>query len=62
MTAIGSLESLQVLIDSVTNEYPALRVVSYTIGDKDALILDTDQSVRTHSTLTISLEMYMCSK
>lgn len=62
VTAIGSLESLQVLIDSVTNEYPALRVVSYTIGDKDALILDTDQSVRTDSTLTISLEMYMCSK
>lgn len=62
VTAIGSLESLQTLIDSVTNEYPALRVVSYTIGDKDALILDRDQNVRTDSTLTISLEMYMCSK
>lgn len=62
VTAIGSLENLQNLIDSITNEYPALRVVNYTIGKKDALILDSDQNVRSDSTLTIGLEMYMCNK
>lgn len=59
-SVVGKRENMEKLIDTIYSNYPAIRIAGYEIGTDT--ILKADSSVSETSTLTLSLEIYMCQK
>ncbi|MEG1716484.1 MAG: hypothetical protein RR275_06720 [Lachnospiraceae bacterium] len=65
--AIGNPADIQRLIDSLTSQYPAIRIVSFAMESKENQSLNVDplapRVVDAEQTIvTLGLELYMCEK
>lgn len=60
-TVLGHLDNIKAMIDSLYNNFPAIRITSYSINSESAMNADTGAQTDL-STLSLELEVYMCQK
>lgn len=60
-TVLGQRDNIKAMIDSLYNNFPAIRITSYSISSESAMNAVTGTQTDL-STLSLELEVYMCQK
>lgn len=60
-TVLGHLDNIKAMIDSLYNNFPAIRITSYSIDSENTMNAETGAQTDL-STLSLELEVYMCQK
>lgn len=60
VTVSGSRESMEALIDEISNDRPAIRVTGFTMDTQTGI--NAENQVQSVSSMTIKMELYMCNK